>query len=364
MLSTFNVPPRAVVRDGQREQQKVESKAVVEYSWRSLKTGDLLMYLRSLLVVSLALGAVLGVSGQTVPTETEAPKGYLIGPGDEITGKVLGETQFDFVSTVDENGKIEVPFFDQPMAVQCMSERELRVEVTKLLAKYLKQPQLSLRVTDRKSRPPVSVYGEVRTQQQFALTRRAYLLELLTVAGGESEKSGGMVTVFRTRPPMCGDPNLSAEWKTSNEGGLGAPSRTYSITSLKQGSEGSNPEIFPGDVILVHKASPAYVVGEVVRPGELVIPEAGLPLTQAIAMASGITREAKTKTVKVYRRKTGAPEPEVIAVNYDQIRKGQEKDLMLQPFDIVEVGKAKKNFGDILLDVVVGIPNRIPIIPF
>jgi polysaccharide biosynthesis/export protein len=322
------------------------------------------MHLRSLAVILLTLAGISLVFGQTVPTDVDPPKGYLIGPGDEITGKVLGEKEFDFVSTVDENGRIEVPFFEKPIAAQCLSERELRVEVTKLLTKYLRTPQLSLRVTDRKSRPPVSVYGEVRNQQQFALTRRAYLLELLTVAGGESDKSGGMVTVFRTRPPMCGDANLTAEWKVSGEGGLGAPSRTYSITSLKQGSEGSNPEIFPGDVILVHKASPVYVTGEVVRPGELVIPEAGLPLTQAIAMASGITREAKTKTVKVYRRKTGSPQPEVIAVNFDQIKKGLQKDVMLQPYDIVEVDKAKKGIGDILYDVVVGLPNRIPVIPF
>ena len=50
----------------------------------------------------------------------------------------------------------------------------------------------------------------------------------------------------------------------------------------------------------------------------------------------------------MYRRKSGAPQPEVIAVNYDQIRKGTEKDILLEPFDIVEVGKSKKSIGDIL----------------
>jgi polysaccharide export outer membrane protein len=322
------------------------------------------MYLRILLAVLLAFGLVSIASGQTPVVETETQKGYLIGPGDEIAGKVLGEPQFDFLATVDENGKIEVPFFEKAIQAKCLSERDLRTEVTKLLSKYLRNPQLSLRVTDRKSRPPVSIYGEVRQQQQFNLTRRAYLLELVTVAGGETEKSGGMITVFRTRPPMCGDEAESAEWKEAGDGGLGAPSRTYSIASLKQGIEGSNPEIFPGDVILLHKASPVYVTGEVIKPGELAIPEGGLPLTQAIAMASGITREAKTKDVRIYRRKDGAPQPEVIAVNYDQIKKGQQKDLMLQPFDIVEVDKARKSIGDILYDVVVGLPNRIPIIPF
>lgn len=319
------------------------------------------MYLRFLVVLILAFSSAVLASGQAVQTDSGLQKGYMIGPGDEITGKVLGEPQFDFVSTVDENGKIEVPFFESPITAKCLSERELRTEVTKLLAKYLRSPQLSLRVTDRKSRPPVSIYGEVRQQQQFILTRRAYLLELLTVAGGESEKSGGMITVFRTRPPMCGEITRSEDWQVATDGGLGAPSKTYSIAGLKQGQEGSNPEILPGDVILVHKAAPVYITGEVVRPGELNIPEGGLLLTQAVAMANGITREAKTKNVTIRRRKSGSPEPELIAVNYDQIKKGQQKDVLLEPFDIIVVDKAKKSIGDILLETLTGLPNRIPI---
>src|SRR5690349_15847678 len=180
------------------------------------------MYLRFLTIFVVVLTFAFVALGQD-PTAAAAPQqGYLIGPGDEITGKVLGEPQFDFVATVDENGKIEVPFFDDPITAKCLSERELRIEVTRLLAKYLKKPDLSLRVTDRKSRPPVSVYGEVRQQQQFILTRRAYLLELLTVAGGESDKSGGMVTVFRTRPPMCMNTEQATAWKNV-DGGIGAP---------------------------------------------------------------------------------------------------------------------------------------------
>ena len=82
---------------------------------------------------------------------------------------------------------------------------------------------------------------------------------------------------------------------------------------------------------------------------------------QAVAMASGMNREAKTKEVKIYRRKPGAPDPQVIAVNYDQIRKGRQKDVMLEPFDIVEVGKANKSIGQIFMEILTGLPNRIPI---
>jgi len=304
------------------------------------------------------------VMAQAIPVESDTAKGYLIGPGDEITGKVLGEQQYDFVATVDEDGRIEVPFSDTPVMARCTTERDLRTEVTKRLSKYLRSPQLSLRVTKRNSRPPVSIYGEVKQQQQADLTRRAYLLELISFAGGVTEKSGGMIQVFRTRPPLCAAPNEANAWKASGDDSLGVPSRMYSLASLRQGREEANPEIFPGDIIVVQKSSPVYVTGEVLRPGELSIPEGGLPLTQAIAMASGITREAKTKNVKIYRRKAGSPQPEVIAASYDQIKKGTQKDIMLEPFDIVEVDKASKKFTDYLLEFATGVPNRIPIRPF
>ena len=81
------------------------------------------MYLRILTAVLFAFGLSAAVFGQVIPNESETRKGYLIGPGDEVTGKVLGEPQFDFVTSVDENGKIEVPFFDKPINAQCLSEQ-------------------------------------------------------------------------------------------------------------------------------------------------------------------------------------------------------------------------------------------------
>lgn len=345
--------------------QNIESKAVVRYSLIGAATPGSrfqLMQSKLLLIFAICFCAFQVGFSQNVPAG-DAPKGYLIGPGDEITGKVLGEPQFDFVATVDQDGMIEVPFFEKAVIAKCLSERDLRVEVTKLLAKYLRSPQLSFRVTQRNSRPPVSIYGEVRQQQQVVLTRRAYLLELISFAGGVTEKSGGMIQVFRTRPPICSEPDTENDWKLETGDNLDVPSRMYSLISLRQGREEANPEIFPGDIIVVQKAAPVYVTGEVMKPGEMNIPEGGLPLMQAVAMAAGITREAKTKNIRILRRKPGSTQPEVITANYDQIKKGAQKDVMLEPFDIVEVDKASKKFTDYLMDFVIGVPNRIPIRP-
>ncbi len=309
---------------------------------------------------AIVLGSVAALA-QPPADDPLSPKGYLIGPGDEITAKVLGEQQFDFVAAVDEDGKLEVPFFDQPIVAKCRTERELRGDITKLLAKYLKSPQASIRVTQRNSRPPVSIYGEVRQQQQVNLTRRAHLLELISFAGGVTDKSGGMVQVFRTRAPLCTESESSANWKAAGSDDLDVPSRIYSLATLREGREEANPEIFPGDIIIVQKAAPVYVTGEVIRPGELNIPEGGLPLTQAIAMASGITREAKTKNVKITRRKVGSTQADVILANYAEIKGGKQPDIMLEPFDIVEVDKAPKSFMTYLTEFATGAVNRVPI---
>ena len=242
----------------------------------------------------------------------------------------------------------------------CKTERELQADVVRLWTQYLKNPQVNVRVTDRKSRPPVSVTGEVGKSAEFDLTRRTSLLEVLSAAGGWTDKSSGMVEVVRTRPPMCAGPEAMDEWKKETSG-LGVSRRIYSLKAVAQGTNESNPEILPGDIINVPQAAPVYVIGEVKKADRIDMPASGLPLMQAIAMAGGPTQEAKTKAVKIYRRKQGSAEPEVIVADMNAIKSGQAKEVMLQPYDIVEVGKAGKSFGQILIDTLTNLPSRVPI---
>jgi polysaccharide export outer membrane protein len=310
------------------------------------------MIFRVFFIFFVSMSCSIFIAGQTVPLNDDTQKGYLVGPGDEITGKVLGEAQFDFVSTVDDNGKIEVPFFEKPLTVTCLSERELRTEVTKLLSKYLKNPQVSVRVTQRNSRPPATVYGEVKTPQQVVLTRRTTLLELLSFSGGATEEAGGMIQVFRTRPPLCSEGAADADW--SEGSGADMPSRLYSLSSVKLGTDAANPQIFPGDVVVVQKAAPVYITGEVATPQGIYLKEGGLSLSEAIAKIGGVRREAKTKDIKIYRLKPNSKERDIIRANYDLIKKGQQKDIMLEPNDIVEVDKAKKSIAQTVLELVTG----------
>lgn len=324
-----------------------------------MKVKVLLFFVFALCFSQLALGQ------QTAATPEK--RGYLVAPGDVITAKVMGEPQFDFVATVDEDGKFQVPFFTQGVMAKCRTEKELRTEVAQLLSKYLKAPEIGLNV-QRHSRPPVVVSGEIRKPVDVDLTRRATLLDMITLAGGPTKEAGGLIQVFRPTPPMCNDRDQATIWTAENSSGADVPMRLYTYSNLKSGKEESNPEIFAGDLIIVRKAPPVYVIGEVMRlQQEVLITESGLSLREAIAQVGGVSREAKTKKITIHRLKDNSKERQMIAVNYDLIKTGKQPDIVLQPEDIVEVDKAKKSIAQTILELAMGtakaatnvIPTRI-----
>ena len=210
-------------------------------------------------------------------------------------------------------------------------------------------------MTQRNSRPPATIYGEVVTPQQVVLTRRSTLLELLSFSGGVKEEAGGMIQVFRTRKPICTEADTESDWKPDASGGLDVPSRMYSLSSLRLGKEEANPVIYPGDVVVVQKAAPVYITGEVLSPQGIYLKEGGLSLSEAIAKIGGVRREAKTKDIKIYRLKTNSKDREIISANYDMIKKGEQKDIMLEPYDIVEVDKSKKSIAQTIMELTLGV---------
>ena len=298
-----------------------------------------------------------GADGEKV--DPSRVKGYMLGPGDEITVKVLGEQDFDFVSAVDEDGKLVLPFDNQSIAAQCRTERDVRADLLKILQKYLRNPQVSLRVIEYgKSRPAVSIYGEVRNPQPIKMLRTGRLVEILAFAGGVTEEAGGTVQVSRPQPPLCADPGELDKWKAAARDASGIPTQTFNLNAIFAGRAESNPSIYPGDVIKVERALPAYVTGEVANSQGIYIKEGGLSLTEAIAKLGGIKQGAKTKDIKIYRLKPNAPpeskDRDILSANYDMIKKGQQKDILLKPYDIVEVDKAKESLGVSILKLAIG----------
>lgn len=326
-----------------------------------MKIKFLFALIISIFVYGSVLAQTLPFTDPISPTGAPPQRGYKLGPGDAISVKVLGEEQFSFTATVDEDGQIMVPYGGRKRVVaKCRTESELTTDIADIFSKYLRNPELSLQITDRKSHPPAMIYGEVNTPTKVDLYRKATLMEFISIAGGVKEEAGGTVQVFRTTPPMCGDPNDESNWKSQSADSSDVPSRIYSLANLKSGKEDSNPVIIPGDVIEVKRAVPVYITGEVLAPQGIYLKEGGLSLTEAIAKIGGLREGAKTKDIKVFRLKANAnPESikdrEILTANYDMIKKGEEKDIMLKPNDIVEVGKAKDSIGVQIFKFAIGV---------
>lgn len=103
------------------------------------------------------------------------------------------------------------------------------------------------------------------------------------------------------------------------------------------GTQLVEPEV---SVILRATASRVYVDGEVVRPGPVGM-RSGLTLLEAIADAGGLRDSARAKQVIVIRRTKGRATSVITADYTKALKAGTEKNIVLQPFDIVFVSRSR-----------------------
>ncbi|HEY0077547.1 MAG TPA: polysaccharide biosynthesis/export family protein [Pyrinomonadaceae bacterium] len=268
---------------------------------------------------------------------------YLLGPGDVLDLRVFNEPQFSDKLQVSDEGYVEVPFVGA-IPARCRTDVEVRKDITTALTKFLRSPQVSLRITEAKSRPPAVVFGAVREAARVEMKRRVRLLDLLAFSGGVTEQAGGDIQIFHTEPVMCPEREpeaaaaaaLEQQAKTAEAGAVEGSFTVYKLADLKLGKIEANPIIRPGDIIIVRDAPPVYVTGAVNSPTGLYLREK-LPLSRAIAMVGGTRKGAKTSDVRIYRLKPGTQEQEIVRVNYDDIKKQKQPDMMLQAYDVIEV---------------------------
>ncbi|MDQ3806526.1 MAG: polysaccharide biosynthesis/export family protein [Acidobacteriota bacterium] len=332
------------------------------------------MRVRSLslaLVICAAASTALAQDAAPAPPPMDAPaasasdsgldvmgiKKYKLGPGDQLDLRVFNEPQFNGTLVVTDEGNIEIPFIDQPIPALCRNDREIKADVVKALEKFLNKPQVSLRVTAMRSRPPAVVFGAVRQPSRVQMHRRARLLELLATSGGVTESAGGDIQIFHTEPIMCPEPEdeiakpvLSLEPTDPTQ----IAYDVYNLNDLRLGKDEANPIVRPGDIVIVQEAKPVYITGNVVHPQGIHLRDTTRMLSQAIAQVGGLRGQAKSNAIIIFRRKEGEPNAEKIIVNYKDIRDGKAKDIALQPYDIIEVPDASGNVTNTLKNLMMG----------
>jgi protein involved in polysaccharide export with SLBB domain len=126
---------------------------------------------------------------------------------------------------------------------------------------------------------------------------------------------------------------------------------TVKISELLKGLPSANPQILSGDIIEVDKAPVIYVIGAVKNPKPIFSREQ-LSISRAIATAGGLEKEADDKKVTIIRREGSYIKN--LEVDLTKIRRGESEDVILRPFDIIDVaskGVGKRKFPPIEANV-------------
>lgn len=265
-------------------------------------------------------------------------RNYLLGPGDILDVRIFGQSELNAVVEVDSDGNISsLPFLEAPVPAKCRTEKAVQKDIAAAFEKYIKKPQVSVRIAERKSRQPATVFGAVRQPTRVQMLRKVRLNELMAASGGFTERASGTIQILHTEPLMCPQPGEEAEAAPLD--GTKLPLQIVKIAELRAGLPQANPIIRPGDILQVTEAEPVYVTGSVFAPQGIYLRDQ-LTLSRALAMVGGVRKEAKLSTVKIYRQKPGAQDQETIVVDYAAIKSNKKPDIFLQAFDVIEVPEA------------------------
>src|SRR5262245_8845174 len=278
---------------------------------------------------------------------------YVLGPSDTITIQALDVDEISNKPVwIDTGGFINLPLVGRVKAAG-LTLQELEAQLNLQLKPFVKVPHVVVAITEFRSQP-VSVLGFVNTPGVLQVQGRKTLLEVLSQAGGLKPDASAVAKI--TRRLDYGEIPLP--------GATTDASGQFSVADLQLKAliEGRSPEqnilVRPHDVISVPKADILYVIGEVKKPGGFVLGDRKrTSVVEAIALAEGILPLADKKKAEILRLEPGKDERTKIQVKLDKILSGKEKDIALQPEDILiippDVAKGiRRKVGETALSVI------------
>jgi polysaccharide export outer membrane protein len=294
---------------------------------------------------SLTLGTIIagaqeqspvsGVPTASAPvTSVTEDTRYRIGPGDVLTILVRKAPELSGPVRVDQRGMIRIPMIPGEIRAACRTEGELAAEITRLYLEYKNNPNVEVFVTEFQSRP-VAIIGAVRSPGQFRLQRQVRLLELISLAGGPTERAGRTINLVHAGGPSICEKDADV--------GANAEDQTLSMFKLNdtfEGRDGANPVLRPGDIISLPEADQVFVVGYVYSPRPIPLKDKPITVSGAIAMAGGPQPQASTSKVRIIRQGADGVSKQEIPVDLKAILKLRAPDITLVPNDIVEVGSS------------------------
>jgi polysaccharide export outer membrane protein len=271
---------------------------------------------------------------QQAAVENHNLASYVLGVGDQISVWALSAEEIsDKPIPIGPSGYVNFPLVGR-VRVTGLTVENLEAELNTKLSVYIKDPQVTVTVTQYSSKP-VSLIGAVKSPGVHQIQRPLTLVETLSLAGGLAANAGPKVKI--TRRQEWGPLPLPGAQSDSSGG--------FSVAELYLSEilEASNPEknilVQPHDVITVPSADSIYIIGAVNKPGAFLLADRdNVSVLTALSMAGGIdNRTASPKNARVLRQVPDQSERVEIAVNVQDILRGKSSDQLLEADDILFV---------------------------
>ncbi|WP_438822306.1 polysaccharide biosynthesis/export family protein [Burkholderia gladioli] len=276
---------------------------------------------------------ILGVTVWDHP-ELTTPQGQSFSAGGNTTQTIAGALQQPYTNalpgqadpygqTVGADGTIYFPFVGR-IRVAGRTAQDVRDELAVKLARYVKNPQIDLRVLSYRSQK-VQVTGEVKTPGPLAITDVPLrLVDAITRSGGTTAEADlQRVRLTRDGKFYVLDANAM----------------------LDRGEAKENVMLQPGDVINVPDRSDSrvFIMGEVKQPMTVPMLKGKLTIADAITAGGGILdTDANPRQVYVLRDLQDKPDmPDIYRLDMTQPDALMlSSRFQLKPLDVVYVGTA------------------------
>jgi protein involved in polysaccharide export with SLBB domain len=261
---------------------------------------------------SLAALALLAVLLVTLSGTVARSQEYAARAGDVLDIVVIGDGDVSRLVTVSPEGSILLPLVGN-VSVVGLTLKQIEDRLVELLKKFIKEPKVVVTLrqgtTDKDF---VYVLGQVARPGPYEFRRGWTVAELLAMAGGAAPHAALRRAVVLRRS-------------------VAIPIDLEKL--LATGDTSQNPELKPGDVLVVPELNErVLVLGEVAQPGYQDLKE-GDRIVDTLTRAGGPTIKAAPEGIAIMRN--GEP----VKVNLEVfLRQGDlSQNVMMQAGDVVNV---------------------------
>ena len=240
-----------------------------------------------------------------------------ISAGDLINVVVFETPELSTSVRVNQNGDANLPVLGTVHVAGLSANDASRALEDGYRSKgLLIDPHVTVFVAEYASQG-ASILGEVKAPGVYPTLGTRRLLDMLSLAGGVATTAGKIVSIIH----QC-DPTHPTQIALQPN-----PASMHAQV---------NPIILPGDTVVVAKSGVIYVIGDVLRPGGILVDNnERLSIVEALSLSGGLNKTAAMSKTKLIRKLPAGRQE--VDLDLKHILYGKQADVLVSDGDILFV---------------------------